>query len=210
MIYSFIKNEIMQIFRLLLLIQFSFLFTLQAFSSSITHIDIKPLNQEKVFLLTFNAQGKGKINIKLYDDRSNILFAENIKAAKVITKRFDLRQLKSGNYTLQVMDGISTTQQKMIVTSKEVFIDKKGQTIFHTPHWKFDKRKKLLDLTWLNSQQVVAATKISDMADIQLVNDIIDSRIKVHKRYDLSSLPKGRYFVEFKFGEQSFRKVIDL
>lgn len=53
-------------------------------------------------LVGFEKFGSDVVKIKIYDQEGNAVYAEKVKKAPLVLKRFDMSQLPAGNYSYEV------------------------------------------------------------------------------------------------------------
>jgi len=180
-------------------------------AKAITGLKIQPKDQEKVFLLSFQTLGKGQMNIAFFDQEQNLLFQEELsEKADSFKKRFNLSKLKNKEYQLLLEDDFKTIIQPVRITDEGIVIDAASRKVEFKPYISIDDGADLLDVNWLLQTSKDFQLKIKDIENEVIYENAISQVQKVHRRYDISELKAGTYFLMLSDGDNEHYQTVSI
>jgi Secretion system C-terminal sorting domain len=117
-----------------------------------------------------------------------------------IVKRYDLRQLPIGDYHLVVLKNRAKMVQPFALNYDAITIDEKTRELTMLPQVKLKEDK--MDVRVFSTEYKSVTVRILDNQGTEAFQDTFAPKTYA-KRYDLSKLPKGVYFVEVNTGSDS-------
>jgi len=166
---------------------------------------LKVLNSEKrVFTLIANNAKNTSVTIRIFDNQGINLLKEEVG----VSKSYNLSQLPKGTYEVEVEN--QTAIRKYIVTTTEnnLEIIENGAAKIYKPTVKL--AGDLLALNMLNLKQKDVVLAINNELGEEIHAEKIQDSQAIHKNYNLSKLPAGRYSIIVKTQVKTFNLAINL
>lgn len=183
------------------------LLPLLGFSKGLPFLKVSD-KEAKVLTLRMATDATEKFKISLKDNFGKVLFSENIANSNGYIKSFDLKNLTSGEYTIEMENETYTKVMPVTIDSESIVISHPTfETVYH-PYVKVSNKK--MDLNYLNVNQEVTAMVIRDAAGKIIFKNALGSDLNFSKRFDLSKLPVGSYNVEVLSGKKTFYNTIEV
>ncbi|MBK8515299.1 MAG: hypothetical protein IPL55_03120 [Saprospiraceae bacterium] len=155
-------------------------------------------NSKSLFIQTSEWKSEN-IRIQIIEQRGEVILDETVKTSTGIRK-YNLKNLPVGDYTLEVSDDLKISTRKFEILSKNVILSGDNE-IFYKPivFW----NSKIMDLNLLNLGHSAEVTIIDENNNVVLTQDF--KTPVVHKRYDISLLPRGPYNVNVSSNGRSYQ-----
>jgi len=139
-----------------------------------------------------------KINIQIKEASGVVILDEKVKNTKNLRK-YNLKNLPDGNYTLEVSNELKITTQEFTIGSNEVILSNDINTVYKPV------------IIWRDNSFDVNLMTLGNKAFINIQdkdNNIVFAENletpAVHKRYDISALAAGEYTVTVAMNGRSF------
>ncbi|WP_350137727.1 hypothetical protein [Fulvivirga sp.] len=183
------------------------LLPLLGFSKGLPFLKVSD-KEAKVLTLRMATDATEKFKISLKDNFGKVLFSENVANSNGYIKSFDLKNLTSGEYTIEMENETYTKVMPVTIDSEAIVISHPTfETVYH-PYVKVSDKK--MDLNYLNVNQEATAMVIRDAAGNIIFKNSLGSDLNFSKRFDLSKLPVGSYNVEVLSGKKTFYNTIEV
>ncbi len=144
-------------------------------------------------------QPSGLLNVSLYNESGELLYAGQVQAIENLGKRFDLSALADGKYSLTVTGGTFSSTQQVAIKDGNLTIDTDSYNETLKPEIKpLAKNQFTIALT------VPTSITITDLYGQELYSAVANES----KRYDLSTLPNGQYQITFIIGGSMFTETV--
>lgn len=139
-----------------------------------------------------------KVNIQIKEASGVSILDETVKNTKSLRK-YNLKNLPEGNYTLEISNELKITTQEFSINSSNVILSKEIKTVYKPV------------IIWNNDGFDVNLMTLGNTAFINIQdrdnNIVFAEKLEtpaVHKRYDISSLASGEYTVTVAMNGRSF------
>jgi hypothetical protein len=189
---------------------FLLLFSSNLFASSITSVEITPVENEKVFVLRVNATGSGAIDIRIKDKEGRTLFSDQHESLSSFVKRINIDALENGNYTFEIEDEMTVNFHEMIVNDYGVAVSEKNSSKLFKPIIKWSNNERNLDVNWLLSKKDNVKVTISDESSNVVHISKMKNEFALARRFNLESLDSGNYYVTVKNKDRTYYKKIHI
>lgn len=136
--------------------------------------------------------------ITISDRAQNVVFRDKIKNDKD-SRKYNLKNLPSGSYKLEISGGQKTTFQNIEITSEGVILESEVQTIYR-PTVKF--KGSNLDVNILALENLANLSILDESGETVFFEDF--KATSIQRRYNLDKLAKGSYTVQTKVANQVF------
>jgi len=158
--------------------------------------------QSKSLIVELDEQ-HNKTFLKIIDEDQNIIFSEKVSETSY-SKKFDLNELESGFYYLEVDDSLRTLIYPISVENQEVKILKRIENTKPV----FRKKGSRLFLNLLNLDGEDVQIKVFDSENRTLFSEVIENESIVTKAFNFETAHKDRYTVVVKDGENTYYEDI--
>ncbi len=139
------------------------------------------------------------VEVTIENTEGVTLYADRIEK-NVTRKRYDLRNLPLGQYRLSILKNRVKTIQPFIINVEDITISEADRTLKLLPKVVM-KGSKMMEVKVFSSENDNVTLKIVDNQGITAYQQTIEAKAFA-KRYDLSKLPSGVYFVEIDAGNE--------
>ncbi len=189
------------------------LFLAQAAAVSATDympfIKIATIPSEKKFSLTVTNL-KEDAAITLRDGQTGaILIQKSAEAGVTFAKIFNLANLPTGPYYVSVKTSMQESVQPLNLTEYGVEADPSKIRKFYAPVIKVHD-KKYVDVSYFAGKIDDVIVSIFDNNGATVFKERLDNVLLVEKRYDLKTLPWGRYTVQVETANDVYVKEFDV
>jgi hypothetical protein len=189
------------------------LFTTTAFANTFENIfdlggtTVKISSVEKVIVVNLGAVLKEEVTINIEDAYGVTIFTETVRQNPNFIKRYNVSKLEEGDYNLIIT-------KKTLRTAQPFHVENGGVTISE-----IEKKEKFIPVVDFNSNNLDVNVLLGNYSNITVT--IFDNEgrqvfaeknyvvTKIHKRYDLTKLPKGVYMTEVMAGDETFYFTIE-
>ncbi len=161
---------------------------------------------QKGIIVNLGSVQKETVYIIIKDAAENILVNEKVKETPNFIKRYNMSQLPIGAYTLTVTKKASRTIQPFDITIAGLTIKEIEKKEKFIPVVSYQNNK--LDVNVLLGNYSNISVTIMDNEGHNVTTDKNYVVLDLHKRYNLSDLPKGAYIVEVMAGDETFYQTI--
>lgn len=157
--------------------------------------------------ISFEARGvQGQSKVSLIDNEGVRLYAKTWKDQTKVGKIFDLEQLPAGNYTLVFETEANEILQPFSIEARQIELAVSDRIVRYIPV--VTKNEAFIDVSWTNDRMSSLVIQIEDEDGELLVEDKLKSVLKVARRYNVSRLASGTYFVKVKTSKKTYYKEI--
>lgn len=150
--------------------------------------------------------GDGETQIKLKHQNGSTLYNTQTQEGLEFAKRFDLRSLKSGNYTIEVENESSFTATPVTINADSAWININDQVTIIKPVLRQNGEKLDIILPTNDCDDVLIT--IYDSNFRKLASESFDGEYL--KRFDLSQLAQGAYTVRMKTKGRNFVQSVSI
>lgn len=197
------KSRIIKVFLLLFLSN-------TAIATSINSFEILSNPNKKIFLLTANISGKGVITIKVISKKGENVCSRNFENENSFEQEYSLKDFEQGTYFLQIEDESKIMTQPFIITSDDVDVDNNLKSLAFKPQIGFDSETNLFAVDWLKTDKSKYILTIEDEKSNQFFVDNLTNEQVIHKYYDFSKLPSGRYYITIKDKKYTYTETVEV
>ena len=169
-------------------------------------IRITRVADAKKFSLELANIGPETAVISLYDADGVRLLTENT-VKDSYGKLFNLDKLPVGDYELVITTALSDIVQPIELTFSGIEMDAKKRTVYFIPTILTNKTNQL-DISYFRGKITSVEVAIYDTNNDLVFEEDIDHVIKVERRYNLASLPAGRYNVRVSTDYKTYYKDV--
>jgi hypothetical protein len=168
------------------------MFTLSALPPKVTIVP----SGSKSFEIHLEDLSKSTVQIRLADRRGEVLISEDVKSQETFARRYNLKLLPDGEYTLSVDDGMSTTLQPVLITDACVVIPSDREQKLFKPSVQVQDETGKIDFTLLCLNESLVTIRITDHTGNTSYVDSSNEQGSVQRRFDISALAPGKYTVQ--------------
>jgi len=145
-----------------------------------------------------------KANVVFMDIDEVVLYSENVVNKKKYAKKFDLRNLKLGIYSLSMDDDLKTIKYILSVEDKNVKILSKEETYKPT----FNRKEGVVYLNFLNSDSKQVSIIVMDNDSRVIFEETITDSTIVEKAFNFENAYEGNYIVVMKKGDNTYYNAV--
>ena len=157
---------------------------------------------KKVSLKVKDLSIASKAVITLRDAKKTILLEEKVAGIASYGKILNLEELPEGKYELSISTPTREIIQPVELTDDKVVVNATLQrTIFHPI---INIKADYVDISWLGQQINTVTVEILNEAGGSVFKEKVTNVIKVEKRYDISKLRNGAYYVKVATPHKSY------
>lgn len=161
----------------------------------------------KTIALYASGLGAGKTQVQLKDENGLILHQMVSDNNQKVVKKFDLKALPVGNYTLETENESSFTTVPIVISTSEVVVKQADQIIIIKPVIR--QNGNLLDIIMPNEDSTQVSIIIYDSNSNRLYKEILESSTEL-RRYNFSKLDKGGYTIKMRAHGKDFIQFVAL
>jgi hypothetical protein len=148
---------------------------------------------EKIFVLYMSGGYPEESQVSIKNINGELIHNEVLKDNILYSKKFNLQQLASGHYFLELETTRTIERLPLLITKTGLsFLDEEKQ-ITYKPFMRHND--KILDVMLLSPNMLPVEIIVSDQNSNVLLRDDIVQEMKIEKQYDFSTLTKGSYTV---------------
>ena len=142
------------------------------------------------------------VTIKIEDAYGHQLLSETVKDAQSFIKKYNVSKLEDGSYNLVVSKKTLKTVQPFLIKNHGVVMSEFEKKEKFIPTVNFTEDKLNVNVLLGNYSNITVS--IFDNEGRKVFDEKNYVVFDMHKRYDLSKLPKGAYWVEVMAGDETF------
>lgn len=150
--------------------------------------------------------GESEAQVKLKDQNGSTLYITQTQEGLEFAKRFDLRSLEAGNYTVEVENESSFTTTPVSINADSAWITAADQVTIMKPVLRQTGEKLDIILPTDGSDDVLITIYDSELR--KLATESIDGESL--KRFDLSKLAQGAYTVKMTTKGRNFVQSVSI
>ena len=160
------------------------------FNLSASHYPEVVTSSDKSISVYFEDWNNDGLTVRIKNNHGRNLFVDKIKDNNITGKRYNLKNLIDGKYTLTISNKSNSMEMPFIIENEAVSVTKKERNTFYNPSVTLNDRilefhmlalNKKIDISILDSKgKTVFKEKVANEGDISKV-------------YDLSKFESGRY-----------------
>ncbi len=165
-----------------------------------TNVKISAIENTKAIVVSFTNLTKEDITIAL-EGEDGTLVTEKVKGTPNFSKKYNLINLDKGSYNVIITKKATKTIQPFELTNKSVVLFESERKEKFMPS--INQNGTKLDVNVLLDKYSNIKVNIYDNEGHKVYDDINYVVMLLHKRYDLSKLPKGGYVVEVIAGDDT-------
>jgi len=170
---------------------------------------VKVLNaKNKVFALVIDDTKLTDVNIKIIDTEGLVLLNEKAKINNKASKSYNLSNLPSGTYEIELEDDISFRKQIVKLTFDKLEVLNEEEIKIHKPTVQKDGDYILLNALVLDKGQIEIA--IFDEKGVELFSEKFEHKQTIHRQYNVANLQSNNCSVRVVVGGKDFRTDIKL
>ena len=147
------------------------------------------------------------VTIKIEDAFGHQLLSETVKDAQSFIKKYNVSKLEDGSYNLVVSKKTIKTVQPFQIKNHAVVMSEFEKKEKFIPTVNFTEGKLNVNVLLGNYSNITVS--IFDNEGRRVFDEKNYVVFDMHKRYDLSKLPKGAYWVEVMAGDETFGLSIE-
>lgn len=148
----------------------------------------------------------GELNISIVDKAGHKLFQQKVKELSKYAKAFNLEHLPNGAYRLIIEQSDKTWIQPISIEENELYIKLDEQQEIRKPN--LVNKGAFVDFRFELKQDTDIDLNLSDDQGYRLYEESIDQENKLGRRFDVTALPVGTYYItvaaEGKYFRESF------
>jgi hypothetical protein len=146
-------------------------------------------------------QPSGLLNVSLYNESGELLYSGQVQTIENLGKQFDLTALADGKYSLTVGGDTFNSTQRVVIKDGNLTIDTESYNETVKP-----EVKPLAKNQFIVALSVPTSITITDVYGEELYSAVVNES----KRYDLSTLPSGKYVLTFVIGGSLFTETVNV
>lgn len=150
--------------------------------------------------------GESETQIKLKDQAGSTLYITQTQEGLEFAKRFDLKSLEAGNYTLEIENESSFTATPVSINADSAWVNNDDQVTIMKPVLRQNGEK--LDVIFPANDCDDVLITIYDSKFRKLVMEGFDGESL--KRFDLSQLAQGAYTVKMRTKGRNFVQSVSI
>jgi len=157
----------------------------------------------KIITVSFNRSLNSQVDVVLKDLYGYRLLEESFAINEAIGRKYNLKNLPSGRYILEIYEGFKVTKQSIIVDSNSAMIS--DEDITYKPVCSQKDNLWNVNLLLLNKD---ADISIYDSESHLIYKEDFSESKNIAKSYNLANLQTGRYVAVFNIGGELFTEVV--
>ncbi len=185
---------------------FTFL-SMAAFAVDLPDFTIKNDGQ-KSFVLQLDWVLTQKVQIRIIDNERNLLLSDAIKEKGPFAKKYNLSNLTTGRYTIEIEDAYSISYQPIEVFDKHLMIDAAQLKAIYKPV--IYASGNLVDLNFLQVEDAVTEVVITDEFNFPVFKETIKNNGSINKRYNVAQLLPGDYTFRVSVNDKVFYRTFSV
>lgn len=165
-------------------------------------------NQDRVVTVEMKDVGNQPITLSIIDEKGNVLEENSTKGNATQIFRYNLASLPEGTYHLSLNSAITEKVQPIQLCKNCVLVDNAKLVEKYKPSFKFENKK--LSISLLNQAKEPVTVKFLNEEGEKVMQDVSESGLAYGRRFDLSKLDEGTYFVSVKLNDATYYYTLNL
>lgn len=157
---------------------------------------------DKSFAVYFDDWNEADLTVQIKDNQGFILMTDKVKDEHVTGKKYNLKNLPQGDYTLEIGNGQKVMTQAISLTDTTVAFDEDKSKVYYNPTIVINEDKMDFNLLSLGKD---VSVDITDASGESIYNTVFGTPQAVNERFDLSQLQKGEYTISVVQDEYKHR-----
>jgi hypothetical protein len=165
--------------------------------------------ENKMITLRVGSAQSDMTNIKIKNQFGQVIYSETVENVNGILKNFDLKNLASGHYKIELENALNIEVLPITITWDSVMVAHDQFTTVHKPFFKLNENGNV-DFNYLNLNAKSTKVMITNEKGNVIYKEDLGNGSEIEKRYDISSLEKGNYQFIVQSGDRNFKHSITL
>jgi hypothetical protein len=165
--------------------------------------------ENKMITLRVGSAQSDMTNIKIKNQFGQVIYSETVENVNGILKNFDLKNLESGHYKIELENALNIEVLPITITWDSVMVAHDQFTTVHKPFFKLNENGNV-DFNYLNLNAKSTKVMITNEKGNVIYKEDLGNGSDIEKRYDISSLEKGKYQFIVQSGDRNFKHSITL
>ncbi|MDE3741382.1 hypothetical protein [Maribacter polysaccharolyticus] len=170
-------------------------------------MDLRIFTDKESKTLLFNyTNSSTDAELRFVDGEGNVIFTESLEDNSEYSKKFNLGNLESGVYTLEVEDAIKETEFTITLEDYTVAIKNKSERtkpVFRT-------KDHMVYLNLLNLEKEDVAIAVYDEDERMVASKIVENEQVIEKAFNFKEAHRGHYTIKVKKGNDTFYEEINV
>jgi hypothetical protein len=158
-------------------------------------------NKSVIFTIDTQYQETG---IKMLTEDGALVFAEEVEGESVYSKRFNLKNLKKGNYLFVIENSLKEVVYNISVTENTAKIVEQKENVKPV----FRKKNGVVYMNLLNLDRKDVKINVYDSNERLLFQEIIGNEIVVEKSFNFVNAFDDSYTVVIQDGDKTYYEVV--
>ena len=145
----------------------------------------------KSFILDLKENDEKMIRVKILDRDDQVLLDQKVNTQKHQAKRYNMKNLPMGVYTLSIEDAQRIVKHDMMIVNGILRFDKKDPVTIFKPTIKISQN--IIDFNLLKIDDGSTEVRLLDNSGELVYSENINETGSVQRRYNVSMLEAGKY-----------------
>lgn len=189
---------------------FILLFSFALPGASITSMEIVPVENQKVFLLSVKTTGSGDINMRIKNSKGQVIFSDQHHSLSSFEKRINLDELRNGAYTFELEDEFLVNITPFTIDPTGFVVEEENSSQCFKPIIKWDSDNQNLDIHWLLKENGTIRITIKDDEAKIYHRSNIKNQLIFQKRYNLKNIETGKYQMTVVNRDRTYTKKFEI
>jgi hypothetical protein len=195
----------MKIFSKISLLALILLTTTKLYANDDLSLKVKDEDQKSIVFVVQDAQ---EVSLSIYGANEEVIYEQEIHAAKGTSKIYDLRSFPDGDYTFKLQTGLKLTQYQVTIKDAKAIVSEPVITSVFKPV--LTKEDGLITLHLGNAIEDVFEVEVLDELNDQLYKDAFTAPSKLTKKFNVSNSDAKELTFIVKSKNQQFIETINL
>lgn len=187
----------------------SMLISTSAFSnlSNPYNVNVLTTTESKKLVVNLSHMYGSSVTCSIIDQSGNIIHREKVESSTQTIKRYDLSNLKPGNYTVVIDDLMTIEKLKVKLTADEIIYSQNRSEIIYKPTIIVKDNA----MVYLNLLALGRPVKISVIkGDSLIYSEETKDEGSVLRKYTFAESPAGEYIIKVKVGDEVFFNTVNI
>ena len=160
------------------------------------------VKKEQGKTIRFTLNDVKQSNLSIIDADEKVVYTENAAGKEGVTRSYNLNELPTGTYFLEVETSAKIARYEIKVSDKAAVLSKKAIRETYKPVLKADKGFVTLNIA--NTEKSAVGVKIYDSNENEVYSETLKNASSVNKRFDVSNLNGDNYTFVMTYDNKSF------